>query len=68
MPPNPLPYFPIMKTTVTREITLTLDESEAQQLRSLMLDCGSLWDDNLEISDNYAHTVVAELWKVLNCI
>ena len=55
-----------MKTTVKREITLTLDESEAGQLRDLMLDCPPLWNNDHEISDDYAHTFLPELWRELN--
>ena len=57
-----------MKTTVTREITLTLDESETQQLRDLMVKCGWMWNDNLQISDDYADTILPELWRVLNLV
>ena len=63
-PPHNPP--PIVKTTVKREITLTLDESEAGQLRDLMLNCSRLWDSNQEISAKYAHTVLPELWRELN--
>jgi hypothetical protein len=55
-----------MKTTIKQEITITLDESEAQQLRDLMLDCPPLWNNDQEVSDDYAHTFGPELWRELN--
>jgi hypothetical protein len=66
--PLPLTQLPppTMKTIIKREITLTLDESEAGQLRDLMVNCPGLWNNDREITANYTHTVLPELWRELN--
>lgn len=57
---------PTMKTTIKQEIIITLDESEAQQLRDLLLNCPPLWNNDHEISDDYEYTFLPELWRELN--
>jgi len=57
-----------MKTIIKREITITLDELEAQQIRNLMIDCRVIWKNDKELHEDYQHTVLPELWKVLNIL
>jgi len=57
-----------MKTIIKREITITLDELEAQQIRNLMIDCRVIWKTDKDLSEDYQHTVLPELWKVLSIL
>ena len=52
-----------MKSQIKKELTLTLDEFEVKQLRNIIVNCSSLWE-NGELKSEYSF--VAELWKVIN--
>ena len=54
-----------MKSQIKKELTLTLDEFEVKQLRNIIVNCSSLWE-NGELKREYGNSFVAELWKVTN--
>ena len=54
-----------MKSQIKKELTLTLDEFEVKQLRNIIVNCSSLWE-NGELKSEYGNSFVAELWKVTN--
>ena len=54
-----------MKSEIKKELVLTLNEDEIEELKDFMYKCPHIWMDGEWVS-SYRGTVVSKLWEALH--
>lgn len=57
-----------MESKITKQLHITLNDDEVEEIRNFMIDCRDIWENGDELKEEYSDTIVGLFYRTLNSL